>query len=82
MPIIAHSSVGSTSDILKNEKNGFLTQDNSLNSLADVIEKILNLDLEQLNKMGTLSKLLSDKYTVDFALDQLIEAVNFSTQKK
>jgi glycosyltransferase involved in cell wall biosynthesis len=81
LPIIAHSSVGSTSDILKNGKNGFLTQDNSLNSLADAIEKILSLDSDQLNKMGNSSKLLSDEYTVDFALNQLIEAVNFSTQE-
>ena len=67
LPIVA-TNVGSISDIVINESNGYLTQTNAA-EMADAIEKLVR-DAQLRKMMGEAGKVRATQY---FSLDRMIK---------
>ncbi|MBK7964607.1 MAG: glycosyltransferase [Bacteroidetes bacterium] len=62
-PLICSTTTSAASAFLHEGKNGFFTQPKNISSVREAIEKIINLNDEELRKMGEESKKLAQNIT-------------------
>ena len=65
LPLICSDKVGSASDFLKENQNGFFFKSKNQKSLLKAMKNIANLSDEDLSKFGQNSNILAKKYDVN-----------------
>lgn len=71
-PVIATKCVGSAFDLIVNDMNGYIIEPETIEELCKAIEKVNNMDLQQLN---TIDEKLNKKYNSNNLADCYLNIV-------
>lgn len=74
MVVIASDS-GASKELIKDGVNGFLFTSGSVESLTEVLKKVIDTDLADLNKLSLNAKLESKKYTSGRAAEKIFSII-------
>lgn len=80
LPVVANNCRG-MSDLIENDKNGFLIKNSNLNKFMKSIESIYFNKID-LNKISLNNKEKSSNYLIDKVLDEYIKIYNLNKRKK
>lgn len=81
LPVIVSENCGCTSDLVQNNKNGFTFSPLDVNQLSEIFLKFITKDVHK-DKMGALSKLIINDYSLENVAKEMYDSFISVTNKK